>query len=85
MKLVFALAVSFLTLAASAEDKSSGCGLGWKVTSRQSLLSSYVRYITNAVTTSTFAMTSGTSGCDSHSIVKNDKKIFIMQKLIITH
>jgi len=55
-----------------AEDKSSGCGLGWQVLSKNSLLSSYTRAVTNAVTSSTSGMTSGTSGCDKHSIVKKE-------------
>lgn len=74
MKLFFVLGLFFVSVGTKAEDKSSGCGLGWKVTSRQSLLSSYTRSITNASTSSTFGMTSGTSGCDHHSIVSNDKK-----------
>lgn len=68
------LSLSIFSLVAQAEDKSSGCGLGWKVVNRHSLLSSYTRGITNASTSSTSGMTSGTSGCDQHSLVSNDKK-----------
>lgn len=73
---VLSLIISLLIFStwAQAEDKSSGCGLGWKVVQKNSLLSSYTRSITNAVTSSTFAMTSGTSGCDQHSVVLNEKK-----------
>lgn len=75
MKLVI-LCLSIITagLVARAEDKSSGCGLGWKVAPRTSILSSYTRSLTNATTSSTFGMTSGTSGCDNHSIVSNEKQ-----------
>lgn len=68
------LGLTVFSFAAQAEDKSSGCGLGWQVVKNHSLLSSYTRSITNASTSSTSGMTSGTSGCDRHSIVLNDKK-----------
>jgi hypothetical protein len=57
-----------------ADDQSSGCGLGWAVTKRKSILSSLVRAYTNATFSSTFGMTSGTSGCAEHSIVMKEKK-----------
>jgi len=56
-----------------ADDSSSGCGLGWMLFKKNSLVSSYSRAATNATFSSTFGMTSGTSGCAAHSIVKNDK------------
>lgn len=60
---------------AMADDTSSGCGLGWKVSSRMSLSSSSTRSTTNGTfSNQTFGMTSGTSGCDRHSIVKKEKK-----------
>ncbi len=74
MKWISMVSILSLTLICQAEDKSSGCGLGWKVTSRNSLLSSYTRSITNSLTSSTSGMTSGTSGCEAHSLVKNEKK-----------
>lgn len=72
-----AVGMSSMLLAGSsfAEDKSSGCGLGWQVTQRNSLLSSMVRNSTNAIfSNNTFGMSSGTSGCAKHSIVQNDKQ-----------
>jgi len=60
-----------------AADSSSGCGLGWEVTQKQSLLSSAVRTTTNTFLPNTFSMTSGTSGCQKHSIVKNDEAAVI--------
>ena len=62
---------------AAAEDQSSGCGLGWQVSQKNSLLSSAVRLTTNIVLPNTFSMTFGTSGCAQHTIVKNDEKAVI--------
>ncbi len=69
----FFMCFGFLGSLAFAEDKSSGCGLGWKVTQRKSLVSSTVRSYTNMIGSQSSGMTSGTSGCDQHSIVKSEK------------
>lgn len=63
-----------MSTAASAADSSSGCGLGWEVTQKQSLVSSAIRSTTNVVLPNTFSMTFGTSGCSKHSIVKNEQE-----------
>jgi len=65
------------TQSSQAADSSSGCGLGWEVSQKQSLLSSAIRSTTNAFLPNTFSMTSGTSGCQKHSIVKNDEEAVI--------
>jgi hypothetical protein len=57
-----------------AEDQSGGCGLGWKIAPRTSLISSTTRSYVNLTFSNTFGMTSGTSGCARHSIVKNEMK-----------
>jgi len=57
-----------------AADQSSGCGLGWQVTSKNSLLSSSIRSTTNAVLPNSFSMTFGTSGCTKHSIVQLERE-----------
>lgn len=57
-----------------AADSSSGCGMGWEVAPKQSLISSSTRSIVNATFSNTIAMTLGTSGCAKHSIVKNESK-----------
>jgi hypothetical protein len=62
---------------AQAADSSSGCGLGWSVTQKQSLVSSSIRSTTNTYLPNTFSMTSGTSGCAKHSIVKNDQNAVV--------
>ncbi len=56
-----------------AQDTSSGCGLGWMVTQRNSLVSSWVRASTNVTFSNTIAMTFGTSGCSRHDLVLNEK------------
>ncbi len=72
---LFALIVSsFITSATYAGDSSSGCGLGWQVLPKNSLVSSFTRSMINATFSNTIAMTLGTSGCARHSIVYNEKK-----------
>ncbi len=70
------LTVSLFLFAASAQagDSSSGCGLGWQVAPKQSLVSSFARSLTNATFLNTIAMTMGTSGCAQHSIVMKEKE-----------
>lgn len=55
-----------------ADDTSGGCGLGWAVTKKISLLATTTRATTHAFLPPTFGMTSGTSGCASHSLAKKD-------------
>jgi hypothetical protein len=78
MKKILVLLIGGAVLMASpfafSDDQSSGCGLGWQVTQRMSLLSSAVRSTTDTFLPNTFSMTSGTSGCARHDIVKNDEK-----------
>jgi len=51
---------------------TDGCGLGWQVTQKKTMLGTTIRGTTNAVVPPTFGMTSGTMGCDRHEIAKND-------------
>ena len=75
MKLFVGIIVLFLTFSAYAVDKSSGCGAGWYVTKRNSLVSSTIRGTTNAIFfNATLGMTSGTMNCAKHSIVKSEKR-----------
>ncbi|MBF0238906.1 MAG: DUF3015 family protein [SAR324 cluster bacterium] len=57
-----------------ARDGSDGCGMGWDVTEEKSFLGTSTRGTTNATFSPTFSMTSGTSGCDKHSIVRQDAR-----------
>lgn len=70
---VFALIFS---TQANAGDGSSGCGPGWFVLKRNSLVSSAIRGTTNnfLAPVVTSGMTTGSSGCTKHSIVKTEKK-----------
>ena len=66
--------LAYAGIAAQAADQSSGCGMGWSVAPKNSLLSSSTRSLVNATFSNTIGMTSGTSGCSKHSIVQNEKK-----------
>ncbi len=72
-KMIFVLLLG-LTTTAFAQDRSSGCGLGWQVTRSMTTTGSYVRALTNATFSNTLAMTSGTSGCAKHDLVLNQKE-----------
>ena len=59
-----------------ASDGSSGCGPGWYLFQKNSLVSSALRATTNGILfpSTTIGMTMGTSNCSSHAIVKNEKE-----------
>lgn len=78
--LFVALVTTILTAEASGPGGSDSCGLGWQVTSRKSFAATSTRATTNAVIHPSFGMTSGTMGCDAHSIVKNDQKAVLFAK-----
>lgn len=68
---VLALIFSVLSFSAFAGDSSTGCGLGWAVASKNTLVSATTRTITNATfSNQIFGTTSGTSGCARHPIVQ---------------
>lgn len=76
MKFVL-LALALFTTAAFAQQNSPGsdsCGLGWQVTKKKTFSATTTRGTTNSVIPPTFGMTSGTMGCDQHSLVKADMK-----------
>ena len=66
-------ACSSLALA-SSPGGSDSCGLGWEVTQKKTFAATSTRATTNYVVPSTFGMTSGTIGCDSHGLVKKDQE-----------
>ena len=74
MRLIIIILSFCFSMNLFAADGSSGCGPGWYVTSKTSLLSSAIRGTTNAilVPTVTLGMTFGTSKCSKHSIVKKE-------------
>ncbi len=61
---------------ALAADGSSGCGPGWFVLKENSLVSSFLRTITNGIffPTTTVGMTVGTSNCTKHKIVLHEQE-----------
>ena len=58
----------------NVDDTSDGCGLGWQVTKKKTFSATTTRLTTNAFVPPTFGMTSGTIGCEQHSLVKADMK-----------
>lgn len=60
--------------AANNQAGSDSCGLGWEITQRKTLFGTWTRATTNSFLPSSFSMTSGTSGCDQHMIVKADEE-----------
>lgn len=80
----FVLALMLFQVSNVFADKSSGCGMGWKVTKSMTTSASSTRTTTNGTFSNTFGMTSGTSGCDYHSIVLKDKnKLHFMESNLI--
>lgn len=79
-KVLVVVMASFLPLAAFAAGDISpnggtdSCGLGWQVTQKKSLMATCTRGTTNGVVPPTFGMSTGTIGCESHPISKNDTK-----------
>lgn len=74
MRIIIAMFVLIASTSIFAADSSSGCGFGWQVAPKQSLVSSFTRAAINATFLNSIAMTLGTSGCAQHSIVKNEMK-----------
>lgn len=76
MKKLLLVMLAIVSTQVLAKDGSSGCGPGWYVAKKNSLLSSSLRGTTNGflAPTVTFGMTFGTSNCAKHSIVKMEKE-----------
>lgn len=76
MKNIFIGIIVLLSTNAFASDGSSGCGPGWYLFKKNSLVSSSLRATTNGVLypVVTIGMTFGTSNCTRHSIVKKEKE-----------
>ena len=65
-----------MTSIAFAENNGSGCGLGKRLfEGKKGLLFNVLAVTTNQIySTNTYAMTSGTSGCDADSVILRDKE-----------
>lgn len=58
-----------------ARDSFDGCGLGWEVTDKKTVIATTTRATTNNVVPPTFGMTSGTIGCSQFDgIAKADQE-----------
>ena len=78
LKLLLTLAVLLGSFGIHAEDmepdKSDGCGIGWNIYDKKTILGTSIRATTNNVLPfQASGMTSGTSNCAKHDIVKKDK------------
>ena len=69
---VFLTFFSLTSTMASSPGGSDSCGLGWNVTEKKSFSATSTRGTTNSFVPPTLGMTSGTIGCDQHSIVQKD-------------
>jgi hypothetical protein len=75
MKLfLFVILGAFVGAAAHAGSPggSDWCGLGWEITKKKSFLATTTRGTTNMFVPPTFGMTTGTIGCDQHSLAQGD-------------
>jgi len=74
--LVLVFLLMFVSTQVFSADGSSGCGPGWYVFKKNSLVSSSLRATTNGVLfpSTTIGMTIGSSNCSKHSIVKKEKE-----------
>lgn len=72
---LFIAALTLTSFSAFAVDRhdSDGCGLGWQITKKHTLLATITRGTTNVFVPPSFGMTSGSLNCQKHSIVKADK------------
>ena len=77
MKIILGLFVFLLAAAPIAQAAAPGgsdmCGLGWEITKKKSFLATSTRSTTNAFVPPTFGMTTGTIGCDKHSLAKREE------------
>lgn len=69
----FIFAISLLFSIQSFADSSVGCGLGSMIWKKSTIISALFRMTTNhSFSSQLFGITTGTSGCSRHSIVKNE-------------
>ena len=82
MKALISLMILFSAFSTYARDSFDGCGLGWEVTDKKTVLATTTRATTNSSVPPTFGMTTGTLGCDEFEGIamneKNDAK-FVAQ------
>ncbi|MGE3975064.1 MAG: DUF3015 family protein [Bdellovibrionales bacterium] len=74
MKKLLVLFVGLFLTAPAMADDSDGCGLGWQVTDKKTLVATTTRQTTNAVVPPSFGMTSGTIGCAQHGFAAKEQQ-----------
>lgn len=73
MRVLIILAVMLSTISFASADSSTGCGLGSMIWHKNSIVSALFRATTNhSFSSQLFGITTGTSGCSQHSIVKRE-------------
>lgn len=75
MKTLLVMMIGLISGAAAFAGSPGGsdyCGLGWEITNKKSFLATTTRSTTNAFVPPTFGMTTGTIGCDKHSLAMRD-------------
>jgi hypothetical protein len=74
MKKLALFAVIALSVGSHARDSFDGCGLGWEITNKKTVLATTTRGTTNAVVPPTFGMTTGTIGCNQFEGIASSEK-----------
>lgn len=76
LKKIIILSTLLFSTSLLAADSSSGCGPGWYLFKKNSLVSSALRATTNGILfpSTTLGMTLGTSNCSQHKLVKTEKR-----------
>ncbi|MEK6556314.1 MAG: DUF3015 family protein [Bdellovibrionota bacterium] len=60
--------------AGNGNSGGDGCGLGWQIFDKKTLVGTFIRGTTNSVVPPSFGMTTGTIGCDQHPIAMNNQE-----------
>ena len=73
MRIIIIITLFLSSIAIARADSSTGCGLGSLIWHKNSIVSALFRATTNhSFSSQLFGITTGTSGCSQHSIVKRD-------------
>ncbi len=73
MRILIIITLLLSSIAIARADSSVGCGLGSMIWKKNSIVSGLFRATTNhSFSTQLFGITTGTSGCSQHSIVKRE-------------
>lgn len=74
-KILVSVAILLSVTTTYARDTFDGCGLGWEVTDKKTVLATTTRGTTNGFVPPTFGMTTGTIGCEQfEGIAANEQE-----------